>query len=88
MALSEEFLPKIQRAFTGGVMPASLPVSSSIGLRMLNPNPQLQVAVCMNNTQPYVESGFTYPNYVEWQAGTRTVSLLAPTAVRTDILLS
>ncbi|KAL8290260.1 hypothetical protein RQP46_003199 [Phenoliferia psychrophenolica] len=67
MSLSEDYLPAIQKQFSGGVMP---------------------IAVCMNNTQPYVETGAVYPNYVQWAAGTRTVSILAPTAVGTDVQIS
>ncbi|BGO99613.1 Chitin deacetylase [Rhodotorula toruloides] len=41
----------------------------------------LPVAVCMNNTEPYVEQGsYVYPNYAQWASGTRSVSLAAPTA--------
>ncbi|BGP49163.1 hypothetical protein JCM10450v2_005046 [Rhodotorula kratochvilovae] len=41
----------------------------------------MPVGVCMNNTQPYVETAdYTYPNYAQWAAGTRTVSLAFPTA--------
>lgn len=48
-----------------------------------------QVAVCMNNSQPYVEqnSSYVYPDYAQWAAGTRSVNLLAPTAVSKDIRL-
>ncbi|KAI5474415.1 chitin deacetylase, carbohydrate esterase family 4 protein [Pseudohyphozyma bogoriensis] len=50
----------------------------------------LPVAVCQNNTQPYIEQNnqYVYPNYAQWMAGTRTVSIAAPTAVSTDITLS
>ncbi|GAA5912815.1 hypothetical protein JCM8208_006435 [Rhodotorula glutinis] len=41
----------------------------------------MPVGVCMNNTQPYVEtSAYTYPNYEQWMAGTRSISLASPTA--------
>ncbi|GAA5835058.1 hypothetical protein JCM11251_000150 [Rhodosporidiobolus azoricus] len=44
----------------------------------------MPVAVCRNNTQPYLEqSSYTYPNYAQWAVGTRSVSLAAPTAVST-----
>ncbi|BGP42244.1 hypothetical protein JCM10450v2_006336 [Rhodotorula kratochvilovae] len=46
------------------------------------------VGVAMNNTQPYVESGYTYPNFAQYIAGTTTMSLAAPTAVSTDASLS
>ncbi|KAK4047095.1 hypothetical protein OIV83_005658 [Microbotryomycetes sp. JL201] len=60
MALSQQFLPQIGKAYTGGVMP---------------------IAVCTNNTAPYLETeGYTYPNYEQWVSGTTSVSLAAPTA--------
>ncbi|TNY22194.1 hypothetical protein DMC30DRAFT_362037 [Rhodotorula diobovata] len=41
----------------------------------------MPVGVCMNNTQPYVEKdAYTYPNYDQWTAGTRSISLALPTA--------
>ncbi|GAA6052100.1 hypothetical protein JCM3770_006631 [Rhodotorula araucariae] len=41
----------------------------------------MPVAVCMNNTQPYVEAAaYTYPNYAQWMAGARSISLTLPTA--------
>ncbi|GEM08101.1 chitin deacetylase, carbohydrate esterase family 4 protein [Rhodotorula toruloides] len=41
----------------------------------------LPVAVCMNNTEPYVEQGsYVYPNYAQWASGTRSIQLAAPTA--------
>ncbi|GAA6000587.1 chitin deacetylase [Rhodotorula paludigena] len=46
------------------------------------------VGVAMNNTEPYVESGYTYPNFAQWTAGTTSISLAAPTAVSTDASLS
>ncbi|CEQ40655.1 SPOSA6832_02279 [Sporobolomyces salmonicolor] len=46
------------------------------------------VAVCNNNTQPYVETGYTYPNFAQWASGTTSISLAAPTAVSTDASLS
>ncbi|GAA5868575.1 hypothetical protein JCM1840_005494 [Sporobolomyces johnsonii] len=46
------------------------------------------VAVCNNNTQPYLETGYTYPNFAQWAAGTTSISLAAPTAVSTDAVLS
>lgn len=42
----------------------------------------------MNNSNPYLEGdNYTYPNYAEWAAGTRTISLAAPTAVSKDVRL-
>ncbi|GAA5897637.1 chitin deacetylase [Sporobolomyces salmoneus] len=46
------------------------------------------VAVCYNNTQPYVEKQYTYPNFAQFASGTLTMSLAAPTAVSTDAPLS
>ncbi|GAA5876909.1 hypothetical protein JCM8547_006308 [Rhodosporidiobolus lusitaniae] len=46
------------------------------------------VGVCLNNTNPYSEDGYTYPNFEQWAAGTTSISLLAPTAVSTDATLS
>ncbi|GAA5845727.1 hypothetical protein JCM3766R1_001151 [Sporobolomyces carnicolor] len=46
------------------------------------------VAVCYNNTQPYVEKEYTYPDFAQWASGTTSVSLAAPTAVSTDASLS
>ncbi|GAA5885827.1 hypothetical protein JCM5296_000156 [Sporobolomyces johnsonii] len=44
----------------------------------------MPVAVCMNNTEPYVETtDYVYPNYAQWMAGTHSVSLAAPTAMGT-----
>lgn len=84
MELSQEFLPQIQKTFTGGVMP----VSPSLHPRskQLIDLPLSQVAVCMNNTEPYVEQGgqYVYPDYEQWMSGTTTVSLLAPTALSTS----
>ncbi|GAA6043436.1 hypothetical protein JCM8097_002857 [Rhodosporidiobolus ruineniae] len=52
----------------------------------------MPVAVCMNNTTPYVETAdYVYPNYAQWAAGTRSVSLALPTAASTaggDLVLS
>ncbi|KAI5481781.1 chitin deacetylase, carbohydrate esterase family 4 protein [Pseudohyphozyma bogoriensis] len=47
----------------------------------------MPVAVCMNNTQPYVEqnNSYVYPNYAQWAAGTRTISLVSATAASTSI---
>ncbi|BGP17200.1 hypothetical protein JCM10213_006000 [Rhodosporidiobolus nylandii] len=60
MNISQSYLPRMQQAFTGGVMP---------------------VAVCMNNTEPYLEtSDYVYPNYAQYVAGTHSISLAAPTA--------
>ncbi|KAK4336060.1 Chitin deacetylase [Rhodotorula toruloides] len=46
------------------------------------------VGVAYNNTQPYVEKEYTYPNFSQYVAGTLSVSLAAPTAVSTDASLS
>ncbi|BGP18595.1 hypothetical protein JCM10213_004228 [Rhodosporidiobolus nylandii] len=46
------------------------------------------VGVCQNNTNPYVESGYTYPNFAQYVAGTTSISLAAPTAVSTDASMS
>ncbi|BGP26463.1 chitin deacetylase, carbohydrate esterase family 4 protein [Rhodotorula toruloides] len=46
------------------------------------------VGVALNNTQPYVEKEFIYPNFAQYVAGTLSVSLVAPTAVSTDASLS
>ncbi|GAA6029169.1 hypothetical protein JCM8097_001634 [Rhodosporidiobolus ruineniae] len=46
------------------------------------------VGVALNNTKPYVEDGYTYPNFAQWTAGTTSISLAAPTAVSTDASLS
>ncbi|GAA5859831.1 hypothetical protein JCM8547_004346 [Rhodosporidiobolus lusitaniae] len=44
----------------------------------------MPVAVCMNNTQPYVETAsYTYPNYAQYTSGTVSISLAAPTAATT-----
>ncbi|MBW0507145.1 hypothetical protein O181_046860 [Austropuccinia psidii MF-1] len=44
------------------------------------------IAVCQNNSQPYVESGFTYPTFSEWAAGTRIKQLGKPVADPTATL--
>lgn len=43
----------------------------------------MPIAVCTNNSQPYLEqnSTYVYPNYEQWINGTRTISLAGPTAV-------
>ncbi|GAA5891304.1 hypothetical protein JCM8208_002579 [Rhodotorula glutinis] len=46
------------------------------------------VGVALNNTAPYVEQGYTYPNFAQYIGGTTTMSLAAPTAASTDISLS
>ncbi|GAA5972297.1 hypothetical protein JCM3765_007660 [Sporobolomyces pararoseus] len=46
------------------------------------------VGVCYNNTQPYVEKEYTYPNFAQWVAGTTSISLAAPTAISSDAPLS
>ncbi|GAA5898462.1 hypothetical protein JCM6882_007782 [Rhodosporidiobolus microsporus] len=46
------------------------------------------VGVCQNNTNPYVEEGYTYPNFEQWASGTTSISLAAPTAVSTDASMS
>ncbi|KAM0751267.1 chitin deacetylase-like manno protein MP98 [Meredithblackwellia eburnea MCA 4105] len=48
----------------------------------------LPVAVCRNDTQPYVETAYSYPNFVQWAAGTRTIAVPSPTAVGTDVRLN
>ncbi|GAA5909346.1 uncharacterized protein JCM6883_005847 [Sporobolomyces salmoneus] len=64
MELSQEYLPKMQAAFSGGVVP---------------------VGTCRNISEPYVEtSDFVYPNYAQYMAGTRSISLAAPTANPTN----
>lgn len=84
MELSQEFLPQIQKTFTGGVMPVSFPLL--LRPKLFADVSRSQVAVCMNNTEPYVEQGgqYVYPDYNQWMAGTTTVSLLAPTALSTS----
>ncbi|GAA5935124.1 uncharacterized protein JCM15063_003155 [Sporobolomyces koalae] len=60
MEISQEYLPKMQAQFSGGVVP---------------------VGVCRNISQPYVETAdFVYPNYKQYMAGTRSITLAAPTA--------
>ncbi|GAA5981256.1 hypothetical protein JCM5350_006078 [Sporobolomyces pararoseus] len=64
MELSQEYLPKMQAQFSGGVVP---------------------VGTCRNISEPYVEtSDFVYPNYAEYMAGTRSISLASPTANPTN----
>ncbi|BGP57118.1 hypothetical protein JCM8202_000560 [Rhodotorula sphaerocarpa] len=46
------------------------------------------VHAAMNNTQPYVETGYTYPNFAQYTAGTTSISLASPTAMSTDASLS
>lgn len=43
----------------------------------------MPIAVCTNNSQPYLEqnSTYVYPNYEQWSNGTRTILLAGPTAV-------
>ncbi|CAH7687913.1 hypothetical protein PPACK8108_LOCUS22777 [Phakopsora pachyrhizi] len=36
------------------------------------------VAVCQNNTQPYVEKTYTYPSFAEWVGGTRNKQVPEP----------
>ncbi len=49
----------------------------------------MPVGVCMNWTQPYSEgSAYQYPNYAQWAAGTRSISLAAPTAYTSEIPLA
>ncbi|GAA5939614.1 hypothetical protein JCM1841_000025 [Sporobolomyces salmonicolor] len=44
----------------------------------------MPVAVCMNNTEPYIETAdYVYPNYAQWMSGTHSVSLATPTAAGT-----
>lgn len=42
------------------------------------------LAVCMNNTRPYVEQEYVYPDYSQWSSGTTSISLPAPTALSTN----
>ncbi|KAI7952046.1 hypothetical protein MJO28_007730 [Puccinia striiformis f. sp. tritici] len=37
------------------------------------------VAVCQNNSQPYLETDYTYPNFAEWAKGTRAKNIPDPT---------
>ena len=85
MQLSEEMLPQMMKQFTGGVMPVGvcmkcvcrtpLPVVSTLLTRV---SPRSSAS---SNTQPYVEKdAYTYPNYDQWTAGTRSISLALPTA--------
>ncbi|KAH9819166.1 hypothetical protein DFH28DRAFT_957846 [Melampsora americana] len=39
------------------------------------------VAVCQNNSQPYVEKNFTYPTFAQWVSGTRVATLQPPVAM-------
>ena len=49
----------------------------------------MPVGVCMNWTQPYGEgSKYVYPNYAQWAAGTRSISLAEPTAYSSEIPLA
>ncbi len=46
----------------------------------------MPVGTCMNWTEPYGEgSAYQYPNYAQWQAGTRSISVAAPTAVSSAV---
>jgi len=46
----------------------------------------MPVGVCQNWTQPYGEgSEYQYPNYAQWVAGTRSVTLIEPTAVSKEV---
>ncbi|GAA5993352.1 hypothetical protein JCM10908_001443 [Rhodotorula pacifica] len=48
----------------------------------------MPVAVCSNNTRPYVETvDYVYPDHAQWAAGTRSAALLAPTASPVAALL-
>jgi len=38
------------------------------------------VAVCQNNSQPYIETSYTYPTFAEWTRGTRTKNIPDPVA--------
>ncbi|GAA5880116.1 hypothetical protein JCM3774_004153 [Rhodotorula dairenensis] len=41
----------------------------------------MPVAVCSNDTRPYVETGdYVYPDYAQWVAGTKSISLASATA--------
>ena len=46
----------------------------------------MPVGVCQNWTQIYGEgSGYEYPNYAQWVAGTRSISVAAPTAYSSEL---
>lgn len=46
----------------------------------------MPVGVCLNWTEPYGEgSAYQYPNYAQWVAGTRSISLAEPTAASTNV---
>ncbi len=46
----------------------------------------MPVGVCQNWTEIYGEgAAYKYPNYAEWVAGTRTISVAAPTAVTSEV---
>ncbi|KAL8277230.1 hypothetical protein RQP46_010403 [Phenoliferia psychrophenolica] len=48
----------------------------------------MPVAVCMNNTEPYLEgAAYKYPNYVQYAAGTHSLSLAAPAAATGNVNL-
>ncbi|SCV71530.1 BQ2448_3118 [Microbotryum intermedium] len=38
------------------------------------------IAVCHNNSQPYVETDYTYPNFAQFTSGTTSISLATATA--------
>lgn len=39
------------------------------------PGRVMPVAVCVNNTQPYLEKEFVYPNAAQWNAVSRMLGL-------------
>lgn len=46
----------------------------------------MPVGVCQNWSEIYGEgSGYEYPNYAQWVAGTRSISVVAPTAYSSDV---
>lgn len=44
------------------------------------------VAVCQNNSRPYVETDYTYPTFVEWAGGARVKDLPPPVASPGSVL--
>ncbi|KAI5481476.1 chitin deacetylase, carbohydrate esterase family 4 protein [Pseudohyphozyma bogoriensis] len=48
----------------------------------------LPIAVCNNNSNPYLETGFAYPNFEQWASGTRTISVVSATVAATPQTIS
>ncbi|SGY61867.1 BQ5605_C007g04615 [Microbotryum silenes-dioicae] len=44
------------------------------------------IAVCYNNSQPYLETDYTYPNFAQFTAGTTSISLATATATSAPVL--